>query len=75
MLVLYVHDEVLDLKRKLIGVAVGTPASVGQPLNATFLVAIENLVARLARDPKLPAKSSPNTPSKASTSSLKKEKV
>ena len=56
MLVLYVHDEVLDLKRKLVGVAVGTPAAVGQPLNAALLITIEDLVACLSRDPKLPAK-------------------
>jgi len=56
MLVLYVQDEVFDLKRKLVGVAIWTSASVGQPLKATFLIAIENLVAGLAGNAKLPAK-------------------
>jgi len=56
VLALDVQDVVLDLKRKLIGVAVGTPAAVGQPLNAALLITIEDLVARLARDPELPAK-------------------
>ena len=56
VLALHVQDVVLHLKRKLIGIAIGTSASVGQPLNAAFLVAIEDLVAGLAGNPELPAK-------------------
>ena len=46
---------VLHLKGKLKGKAIGPAASVGQPLNAAFLVAID-LVAGLASNAELPAK-------------------
>jgi len=55
VLALHVQDVVLHLEGKLIPIAVGSSASVRQSLNPTLLVAIEDLVARLARDPKLPA--------------------
>src|SRR2546429_9966170 len=55
VLALHVQDEVFHLEGKLIRIAVGSSASVRQPLHAAFLIAIEDLVARLARDPKLPA--------------------
>ena len=32
------------------------PASIGEALNAAFLIAIEDLIAGFARNPKLPAK-------------------
>src|SRR5262250_650506 len=54
MLTLHVQDIVLHLKRELVGIAIGTSASVGEPVNAAFLIAIEDLVAGLARDPELP---------------------
>jgi hypothetical protein len=38
------------------GIAIGPAASVGQPLNAALLIAIEDLVAGLARNAELPAK-------------------
>ena len=53
MRVLHVQDVVLQLKGQLIGIAIGTSASVGEPVNAAFLIAIEDLVAGLARDPEL----------------------
>ncbi len=56
VLTLDVQNVVLYLKRKLVGIAIRTPASVGEPLNAAFLVAIEDLVARLTGNAKLPAK-------------------
>src|SRR5215469_13790647 len=56
VLALDIQNVVLDLKRKLVGVAIRTSASVREPLNAAFLIAIEYLVAGLAGDPKLPAK-------------------
>src|ERR1700731_1046756 len=80
-LALYVQDKVLHLKRKLMGIPTGTPAPIGESLNSTLLVAIEDLVAGLAGDPELPAEFRhrlageqqtadvhplPNTPSKAS---------
>jgi hypothetical protein len=52
---LHVQDEVLHLKGKLVGVAIGAAATVRQPFNTAFLVAIENFVAGFAGDPKLPA--------------------
>jgi hypothetical protein len=55
VLALYVQNIVLHLERKLMGIAIGASASVGQPLNAAFLVAIEDLVARFSGDPKFPA--------------------
>src|SRR5690349_1784058 len=55
MLTLHIQDVVLDLKRKLVSVTIGTPASVREPVNAAFLVAIEDLVAGFARNPELPA--------------------
>jgi hypothetical protein len=56
MLVLHIQDVVLHLEGKLMRVAIGTPAAVGEPLKAAFLVAIEDLVAGLTRNPKLSAK-------------------
>src|SRR5215469_14542542 len=55
VLPLHIQNVVLDLKRKLMGVTIGTPASVRQSVNPAFLVAIEDLVAGVARNPKLPA--------------------
>jgi len=52
---LYVQDVVLYLEGKFLGAAVGAAASVGEPLKTAFLVAVEDLVAGLARDAKLPA--------------------
>lgn len=90
VLTLHVQDVVLDLERQLVRVVMGTPTSVGQPLYAAFLIAIEDLVAGLAGDTELPAKfrhrlagepqtafvrPSPNTPSKASLPPLNREKV
>src|ERR1700675_3865152 len=56
VLVLYVQDEVFDLERKSVSVAIRTSASVREPLHATFLITIEDLIAGLAGDAKLPAK-------------------
>jgi len=55
MLTLHVQDVVLHLKRQLIGIAIGTSATVGEPVNAAFLIAIEDLVTGLTRDPELSA--------------------
>ena len=54
VLPLDVQNVVLHLKRKLVGIAIGTTASVGKPVNAAFLIAIEDLVAGLAGDAKFP---------------------
>jgi hypothetical protein len=47
--------DLIDLKRKLVGVTIRTPASVREPVNLAFLVAIEDFVAGFARNPELPA--------------------
>ena len=54
MLTLHVKNIVLHLKGKLMGIAIGTPASVGQPFEPAILVTIKDL-ACLAGDPELPA--------------------
>jgi hypothetical protein len=56
VLTFHVQNIAFHLEGKLVGVAIGTPASIGQSLHPTFLVAIEDLVASLAGDTKLPAK-------------------
>src|SRR5207302_8788562 len=56
VLTLDVQDVVLDLERKLVGIAIRASASVREPLHAAFLITIEDLIAGLARDSKLPAK-------------------
>ena len=56
VLALQVQNVILYLKRKLIGVAIGTAASVGESLNTAFLITIEDLVAGLTGNPKLSAK-------------------
>src|SRR6202041_3058050 len=57
VLPLHVQDEGLPLQRQLIGIAIGTTASVGQSFDPAILVAIKDLVAGLAGDAELPAKS------------------
>src|ERR1700719_2443968 len=54
VLVLYVQNEVFDLERKLVGVAIRTSASVREPLHATFQMPIEDLMAVVAEDANLP---------------------
>src|SRR5208282_4957361 len=56
MLLLHVQDEVLDLKGKLVGIAIWTPTAVGQSLKAAILITVKDLVAGLARNAELPAK-------------------
>jgi hypothetical protein len=55
MLTLHIQNVVLDLKGKSVRVTKGTPASVREPADPAFLVAIEDLVAGFARNPELPA--------------------
>ena len=45
-----IQNKVFHLERKLVGVAIRTAAPVCEPLNATFLIAIEDLVSGLARN-------------------------
>src|SRR5260370_33812007 len=54
VLALNVQDKVLNLKGKLRGIPTRTPAPVRQPLHAAFLVTIQDFVAGLPGDPKLP---------------------
>src|SRR6202030_480268 len=56
VLVLYVQDEVFDLERKAVGVTIRTSASVREPLHATFLITMKDLITGLAGDTNLPAK-------------------
>ena len=56
VLAFHVQDEVLYLERQLVGIVVGTPAPISEALNAAFLIAVEDLVAGLTGNPKLPAK-------------------
>ena len=51
----HVQDIVFHLKGKLVGIAKGAPAPVGESLHPAFLIAIEDLVAGLAGDSELPA--------------------
>src|ERR1035438_2723787 len=53
VLTLHVQNIVFHLEGKLVGIAIGTPASIGQSLYPAFLVAVEDFVAGLARDSKL----------------------
>src|SRR5712691_3379928 len=55
VLALHVQDEIFHLKGKLIRVPIRAAAPVGQPLQAAFLITIENLVAGLAGNPELSA--------------------
>ncbi len=77
VLALDVQNVVFNLKRKLTAKTIGSTTPIREPLNPAFLVAIEDFVAGLAGDSKLPARlagepqtavsrPSPNTPSKAS---------
>jgi len=56
VLVLQVQDVILYLEGQLVRIVMGTPASICEPLNAAFLITIEDLVTRLTGNPKLPAK-------------------
>ena len=55
VLAFHVENKILHLKRKLMSIAVGAPTSIRQPLEAAFLIAIENLVTGLASNSKFPA--------------------
>src|SRR5690348_11369551 len=49
------HDQRLDLVRKLIGMAIGPSRAIGEALKPGLVVAGEDLVAGLARNPGLSA--------------------
>src|ERR1700688_5100464 len=49
VLTLHVQNIVFHLEGKLVGVAIGTPASIGQSLHRPFLVAFVDFVAGLRR--------------------------
>src|SRR6266480_662863 len=56
VLALHVQNIVLHLEGKLVSVTIGATTPIGQSLHSAVLVAIEDFVAGLARDPELPAK-------------------
>jgi hypothetical protein len=49
VLAFHVENRILHLKRKLMSIAVGASTSIRQPLEAAFLIAIENLVTPTAQ--------------------------
>src|SRR5215469_9286951 len=55
LVALGVYDQLLDLHRQLVGVAHRPAGAVGQRLEPVLLVAVEDLVAGLARDAELAA--------------------
>src|SRR5882757_5481667 len=55
VLLLQLHDQLLDLKRQSIGMTVRTARPVGQPLHPAVFVAREDFVACFAGDIELPA--------------------
>ncbi len=55
VILLELHDRFLDLKRQLVGIPKRPATTILQADQAEVLVAIENLVAGLARDPEFPA--------------------
>ncbi|OWW00947.1 hypothetical protein ATY81_06840 [Rhizobium sp. R72] len=55
LLLLEPHDHCLDRLRQLVGVTHRPSRPIRQRLQAVILVAIEDLVAGLARDAELPA--------------------
>src|SRR6516165_9165221 len=55
LLLLESDDQAFDLRRQLVGVANRPPRAIRQGLEPMLLVAIEDLVAGLARDAELPA--------------------
>jgi hypothetical protein len=55
LLALEPHDQALDRRRQLVGVANRPPRAVGQGFEPMLLIAIENLVAGLAGNAELPA--------------------
>src|SRR5512143_471443 len=50
-------DGGFDLLGQSVGVTVGTPSTIGEPLQPTFLIAVDNLITGLARDSELPEQS------------------
>src|ERR1700676_318273 len=48
-------DGRFDLLGQLVGVSMGAPGAIREPLQSAFLITLEDLVARFARDLKLPA--------------------
>src|ERR1022692_2650284 len=56
VLTLHVQNIVFHLEGKLVGIAIGTPASIGQSLHPTFRGAIEDFGARLGGDTNPPEK-------------------
>jgi len=49
------YDGGFDLRGQLVGIAVGAPGPIREPLQSTFLIALEDLIAGFARDPELAA--------------------
>jgi len=59
VLMFHIQNVVFHLERKLVGVPIEAATSVGQALNTALLIAIEDLIARLARDAETPCRVRP----------------
>ena len=53
------YDGRFDLLGQLVGIAVGAPGTIREPLQPAFLIALEDLVAGFAGDLKLAAQARP----------------
>ncbi len=58
VLLLETNNQLLDLHRQLASLAVGSAATVGQAIDATIFITIEDLVAGLAGNAELTAQTS-----------------
>src|ERR1700730_13619523 len=47
------YDGCFDLLGQLVGITVGAPGTIREPLQSAFLIAVDDLVAGLARDSEL----------------------
>ena len=55
LLPLELNDQLLDLKGEPVRLSIGPSTAIGQALEPAILIALEDLVAGLARDIELPA--------------------
>src|SRR5580698_5061138 len=52
------YDGRFDLLGQLVCISMGAPGTIREPLQSAFLIAVDDLVPGLARDPELPAQRS-----------------
>ena len=56
LVLLETHDLRLDLERQLVGVSIGPPRAIGEPVQADLVVAREDFVAGLTGDAEVAAR-------------------